>query len=48
MQNMVAHFGLEVVRAYMDHVQANAEEAVRRVIDVLKDGEFSYRMDTAR
>jgi 5-oxoprolinase (ATP-hydrolysing) len=42
---MVAHFGLDVVHAYMRHVQDNAEESVRRVIDVLKDGEFSYAMD---
>ena len=40
---MVAHFGLAVVRAYMRHVQDNAEEAVRRVIDVLKDGAFELR-----
>src|SRR4030095_5299212 len=32
---MVSHFGLTVVRAYMQHVQDNAEEAVRRVLDVL-------------
>ena len=42
---MVAHYGLPVVRAYMKHVQDNAEEAVRRVIDVLKPGEFRYAMD---
>jgi 5-oxoprolinase (ATP-hydrolysing) len=42
---MIDHFGLEVVRAYMVHVQDNAEESVRRVLDVLKDGEFSYPMD---
>ena len=29
----------------MRHVQDNAEESVRRVIDVLKDGEFAYEMD---
>ena len=45
LRRMVAHFGLDVVHAYMRHVQDNAEEAVRRVIDVLKDGEFSYEMD---
>ncbi|HMH17577.1 MAG TPA: hydantoinase B/oxoprolinase family protein, partial [Burkholderiales bacterium] len=45
LQRMVEHFGLEVVHAYMQHVQDNAEEAVRRVIEVLKDGEFSYAMD---
>ncbi len=42
---MVAHFGLEVVRAYMGHVQANAEESVRRVIGVLKDGAFEFPLD---
>ena len=42
---MVAHFGLPVVRAYMGHVQDNAEESVRRVLDVLKDGHFEYEMD---
>ncbi|WP_238365154.1 hydantoinase B/oxoprolinase family protein [Mesobacterium pallidum] len=37
--------GLDVVRAYMGHVQDNAEESVRRVIDRLRDGRFSYEMD---
>jgi 5-oxoprolinase (ATP-hydrolysing) len=41
----VEHFGLETIQAYMRHVQDNAEESVRRVIDVLKDGEFAYEMD---
>ena len=45
LRRMVEHFGLEVVHAYMQHVQDNAEESVRRVIDVLKDGEFEYEMD---
>ena len=43
---MVAHFGAPVVRAYMKHVQDNAEESVRRVLDVLKDGHFEYPMDS--
>ena len=42
---MVEEFGLGVVQAYMGHVQANAEESVRRVIGVLKDGEFDLPMD---
>lgn len=46
LQRMVASFGLDVVHAYMQHVQDNAEEAVRRVIEVLKEGEFSYEMDS--
>ena len=33
LRKMVAHFGLDVVQAYMRHVQDNAEEQVRRVID---------------
>ncbi|MBF0252119.1 MAG: hydantoinase B/oxoprolinase family protein, partial [Alphaproteobacteria bacterium] len=45
LRRMVAHFGLAVVRAYMGHVQDNAEESVRQVLDVLKDGEFAYEMD---
>jgi 5-oxoprolinase (ATP-hydrolysing) len=42
---MVEQFGLEVVQAYMRHVQDNAEESVRRVITVLHDGAFEYRLD---
>jgi 5-oxoprolinase (ATP-hydrolysing) len=45
LKRMVGHFGLDVVKAYMKHVQDNAEECVRRVIGVLKDGEFAYEMD---
>jgi 5-oxoprolinase (ATP-hydrolysing) len=45
LREMVSHFGLEVVRAYMRHVQDNAEESVRRVIGVLKDGEFELPLD---
>jgi 5-oxoprolinase (ATP-hydrolysing) len=45
LRKMVAHFGLDTVVAYMGHVQNNAEESVRRVIDVLKDGNFAYEMD---
>src|SRR5450830_268045 len=37
---MVDHFSLEVVQAYMGHVQDNAEEAVRRVITALKDSAY--------
>ncbi|MES2298380.1 MAG: hydantoinase B/oxoprolinase family protein [Pseudomonadota bacterium] len=45
LRKMVAHFGLDVVQAYMGHVQDNAEEAVRRVITALKDGSYSYALD---
>ncbi|HLP90563.1 MAG TPA: hydantoinase B/oxoprolinase family protein [Nostocaceae cyanobacterium] len=42
---MVEHYSLETVQAYMEFVQANAEESVRRVIEVLKDGNFTYHLD---
>jgi 5-oxoprolinase (ATP-hydrolysing) len=45
LHRMVAHFGLDVVRAYMGHVQDNAEEAVRRVITALRDGAFTVELD---
>ncbi|HJN23062.1 MAG TPA: hydantoinase B/oxoprolinase family protein [Rhodospirillales bacterium] len=45
LKRMVDHYGLEVVRAYMGHVQNNAEESVRRVIDVLDNGAFALEMD---
>ncbi len=45
LRNLVAQCGLEAVQAYMRHVQTNAEESVRRVIDTLRDGEFSCEMD---
>ena len=45
LRKMVEHFGLDVVRAYMGHVQDNAEESVRRVLDILSDGDFAYEMD---
>jgi 5-oxoprolinase (ATP-hydrolysing) len=45
LRKMVAHYGINVINAYMTHVQNNAEESVRRVIDVLRDGEFEYPMD---
>ncbi|MFJ2844677.1 hydantoinase B/oxoprolinase family protein [Streptomyces griseofuscus] len=44
-RRMIGEFGLDVVQAYMRHVQDNAEEAVRRVIDVLDDGEYAYETD---
>ncbi|MGX5184499.1 hydantoinase B/oxoprolinase family protein [Streptomyces avermitilis] len=43
---MIENFGLDVVQAYMKHVQDNAEDSVRRVIDTLEDGEFAYETDS--
>ena len=45
LRRMVAEFGLDVVQAYMRHVQDNAEAAVRRVITRLKDGSFTLPLD---
>ena len=45
LRKMVEHFGLDMVQAYMRHVQDNAEESVRRVITRLKDGVFTLPLD---
>ncbi|MEU8118369.1 hydantoinase B/oxoprolinase family protein [Spirillospora sp. NPDC049024] len=45
LRDMVRHFGLDVVHAYMRHVQDNAEEAVRQVITALRDGSYAYELD---
>ncbi|MGE8368924.1 hydantoinase B/oxoprolinase family protein [Cupriavidus sp.] len=45
LRRMVDEFGLDVVQAYMRHVQDNAEESVRRVITRLRDGEFTLPLD---
>ncbi len=45
LRKMVAEFSLDVVQAYMGHVQDNAEESVRRVITRLKNGQFTLPLD---
>ena len=45
LRKMVEQFGLSTVLAYMNHVQDNAEESVRRVITRLKNGEFTLPLD---
>ena len=42
---MIDTFGLDVVQAYMRHVQSNAEASVRRVIGNLKNGQCVYPLD---
>ena len=45
----VENFGAEVVHAYMGHVQDNAAESVRRVLDRLPESaSFDYAMDSGR
>ena len=45
LRKLVDDYGLAVVNAYMGYVQDNADEAVRRVIRELKDGESESLMD---
>jgi 5-oxoprolinase (ATP-hydrolysing) len=45
LKRVAGEYGRAVVDAYMAHVQANAEEAVRRLIGSLRDGSFRYPMD---
>ena len=42
---VIQNYGLKVVHAYMQHVQDNAEESVRRILDVISDSSFTYKMD---
>ncbi|MER8414033.1 MULTISPECIES: hydantoinase B/oxoprolinase family protein [unclassified Mesorhizobium] len=49
LRKMVAHFGLDVVEAYMGHVQDNAAESVRRVLERLPDSsQYEYPTDTGQ
>lgn len=43
---MINNFGLDVVQAYMRHVQDNAEASVRRAIGKLKNGQNVYPLDS--
>jgi 5-oxoprolinase (ATP-hydrolysing) len=45
LSKMTDYYGVETVHAYMKHVQDNAEASVRRVLSVLGDGKFTYKMD---
>ncbi|GGY22726.1 hydantoinase B/oxoprolinase family protein [Streptomyces tanashiensis] len=45
LRRTVEEFGLDVVRAYMRHVRANAEESVRRIVARLGDGAYRYETD---
>jgi len=45
LRKMVRYFTLPVARAYMRHVQDNAAESVRRVIDRLHDSAFAIETD---
>ncbi|GAA2348266.1 hydantoinase B/oxoprolinase family protein [Streptomyces cuspidosporus] len=46
LRRMIGQFGLDVVHAYMGHVQDNAEESVRRVVGRLGDGSYRYETDS--
>ncbi len=48
LRKMVADFGLDVVQAYMGHVQDNAAEEVRRLLGRLEDCSYEYRTDTGQ
>ncbi len=47
-KKMIQTFGLEVVQAYMRHVQDNAEESVRQALDALKDGGTEVELDSGQ
>ena len=45
LRKLVGSFGREIVHAYMSHIQDAAEDAVRRVLRELDDGEFRLELD---
>ncbi len=45
LHRMTGAYGLDVVKAYMGHVQDNAEAVVRQAIAALKPGSFEVEMD---
>ncbi|MDP8994214.1 MAG: hydantoinase B/oxoprolinase family protein [Pseudomonadota bacterium] len=45
LRRVAGEYGREIIDAYMGHVMANAEEAVRRLVGTLRDGAFAYPMD---
>ena len=45
LKRLVAHYGRPGVAAYMRHVQDNAEEQIKRVIEKLSPGRFEAPMD---
>ncbi|OLZ63154.1 5-oxoprolinase [Streptomyces sp. IMTB 2501] len=45
LRRVIEQFGLDVVHAYMRHVQDNAEECVRRIVATLDDGQHRYETD---
>ncbi len=46
LKKLIAHYGLEMVHAYMGFIQDSAEEAVRQVISTLSDSVFGYELDS--
>ena len=48
LRKMVTEFGLDVVQAYMGHVQDNAAEEVARLLGRLEDAEYEYPTDTGQ
>ncbi|WP_216092605.1 hydantoinase B/oxoprolinase family protein [Candidatus Marithrix sp. Canyon 246] len=45
LHKMIQQFSLPIVQAYMQHVQDNAEAAVRKLLKQLEPGEFKYELD---
>ncbi|MEV5510587.1 hydantoinase B/oxoprolinase family protein [Streptomyces orinoci] len=46
LRGMIDEFGLDVVRAYMRHIQDNAEESVRCIVAGLTEGSYRYETDS--
>lgn len=42
MQELIGHYGHEVVHAYMKHVTKNAEQCMRAALSEIADGEYAF------
>ncbi|BBA79382.1 hypothetical protein RGRSB_0856 [cyanobacterium endosymbiont of Rhopalodia gibberula] len=45
LHRMIEQYGIDTVQNYMEFVQDNAEECVRKAITILKNGDFTYTLD---
>ncbi|MEE2745823.1 MAG: hydantoinase B/oxoprolinase family protein, partial [Pseudomonadota bacterium] len=45
LKRIIEYYGLKLVSTYMNYIKENAEESVRKVLDVLKEGEFTLNLD---
>jgi len=46
LRKAVSRYGMKTVQTYLAHVRDNAAMSVRRLLDTLSDGDFTYELDS--